>query len=300
MVTASAVANRYHGRRAVLATRHGKEHAVTEPLWATLGLSVEVADVDTDALGTFTGEIERPGTMLETAIAKARLGMRHAGADLGLASEGSYGPHPFAPFLPSGTELLVLVDDAAGITMHETQLCEQTNFDHATTRDVAALEPFLRRVGFPEHGLVVQPNAPPRRLRLPFAGRESAAAVSKGIRTPGQLKAAIARAARLSQDGLARVTTDMRAFMNPTRMAMIARLAQRLADRVATPCPACTAPGFGPIEPKRGLPCAQCGTPTELVTAEVSGCIACEHRLESPRRDGATTAEPTYCNWCNP
>ncbi len=49
--------------------------------------------------------------MLETAVAKARLGMRQLGLPHGIASEGSFGPHPLVPFLAASTELIVLVDD---------------------------------------------------------------------------------------------------------------------------------------------------------------------------------------------
>lgn len=291
----------YRGRRAVLATRHGKEQAIAGTMLAALGLAVDVADIDTDSLGTFTGEVERPGTMLDTAVAKARLGMRHAGARLGLASEGSYGPHPFAAFVPTGTELLVLVDDDHGLVIHQAHVCERTNFDHTTAQDARALAKYLERTGFPEHALVVQPNEPavrPWRLRL--ASRCPSAPIYKAVRTHDELERAVAHCARISKDGSARVTTDMRAHLNPTRMAEIARLAQRLADRIATPCPQCAAPGFGTTEPKRGLPCAQCGTPTDLVRVEVRGCAACDYKEEVPRRDRMASASPTYCQWCNP
>ncbi|MEZ5786523.1 MAG: hypothetical protein R3D62_08665 [Xanthobacteraceae bacterium] len=60
----------------MLATMHGKEVAIAPALRERLGLIVEVAEgIDTDRLGTFTGEIPRAGTIEEAAIAKARLGM---------------------------------------------------------------------------------------------------------------------------------------------------------------------------------------------------------------------------------
>ena len=71
----------YAGRTAILATMHGKERAVAPALLETPGLTVTVAaGIDTDRLGTFTGEIDRPGDMLETARRKARLGMETTGA----------------------------------------------------------------------------------------------------------------------------------------------------------------------------------------------------------------------------
>ena len=53
---------------------------------------VVAAEVDTDRLGTFTGEVERPGPPRETALMKARLGQRATGLPRALASEGVFGP----------------------------------------------------------------------------------------------------------------------------------------------------------------------------------------------------------------
>jgi hypothetical protein len=53
---------------------------------------VVAAEVDTDRLGTFTDEVERPGPPRETALMKARLGQRATGLPRALASEGRSGP----------------------------------------------------------------------------------------------------------------------------------------------------------------------------------------------------------------
>ena len=66
---------RYFGAQAVLTTKHEKAKAIALQLKAALGLKLETVEVDTDVLGTFTGEIEREGTPKETAIKKARLGL---------------------------------------------------------------------------------------------------------------------------------------------------------------------------------------------------------------------------------
>lgn len=50
------------GLPVALATKHGKEAAIGPALAASPGLRVVVAaEVDTDRLGTFTGEVERLG-----------------------------------------------------------------------------------------------------------------------------------------------------------------------------------------------------------------------------------------------
>ena len=78
-VAAAARLGPYAGQRCVLATMHGKETAIAPVLLGRLGLVVTTApNIDTDALGTFTGEIPRAGTIREAAVAKARLGMNES------------------------------------------------------------------------------------------------------------------------------------------------------------------------------------------------------------------------------
>ena len=286
----------YAGRSAVLATMHHKEQAVAPAFAQALGLNVVVTtDLDTDALGTFSGETPRRGTMLETALAKARLGMRASGLPLAIASEGSFGPHPEIPFLAAGIELLVFVaaDRASGAdtetVIHETRIVAQTNFAHRVTAPFEDIDAFLAQVGFPAHGLIVRPNA-----------GSPLVALHKGIVERGRLDQALNAAAAASTDGRARIETDMRAHLNPTRMAMLAQLSTQLAQRVAARCPACAAPGWGRIDTASGLPCELCGTPTEMIAAEIFGCASCGHREPRARSDGLLSAPPGRCPACNP
>lgn len=277
------------GLRAAIATQHGKERVLAPPLSARTGLRLTVARaIDTDTLGIFTGEIERPGPPLQTAVRKARLGMRATGLPRAVASEGAFGPHPHAPFVAGGMELVVYVDDALGIEVSEAALSRQTTMGHATAArldgDAAA---FLDRVRFPSHAVIVRPNA----------GRGAA---EKGLRDADDVRTAIARAARASDDGLARIESDLRADRNPTRMAEIAAVAERLARRLAALCPACGAPGYGVVATRPGLPCGDCGAATAWIAREVDGCARCDHIRERPRADGLRAADPARCPACNP
>ena len=277
----------YAGRRIAFATMHGKEAAVSAAARDLLGAEIVVPEgIDTDRLGTFSGEVARIGTVEETARAKARMGMAAAGLDLGLASEGSYGPHPQIPFLAAGQEVMVLVDDTRGIVLCETLTDPAPRYDHATLALGEDAAPFLSRIGFPDHAVVVRPN--------------TGGMAFKGLRDAGKVVEAIARAAGDSRDGRAFVQTDMRAHMNPTRMALLSRLAQRLFARAATPCPACSTPGFGRVGLERGLPCAWCAAPTDLVRAELFGCTLCNWKETRPRGDGLSEADPGTCPACNP
>lgn len=281
----------YAGHRAVLATMHGKEAAISAVLFDRLGLVVGTApNLDTDVLGTFTGEVPRTGTIREAAIAKARLGMAATGLPLGIASEGSYGPHPHIPFVAGGIELMVLVDDERDIVVSEHLIEDTPVFDHAVAHPNDELGAFLDRIGFPNHALIVKAAE----------ARVAAGPIYKGLRGKEALASAVIHCAAHSRDGRALIQTDMRAHMNPTRMATLRRLAAIFAERVAMPCPACAMPGYGQIDVETGLPCEDCGAPSIMVRYQVFGCVACEHRERRPRLDGRSLADPVHCPECNP
>lgn len=280
----------YHGRAAALATKHHKEQVIGPVLQTTVGLTVFVPDdLDTDCLGTFSGEVERRGTPNEVALRKARLGMAATGLALGLASEGSFGPHPQIPFVAVDHELLAFVDDEIGIEVVEQILSPQTNFAHQAAKTVEDLTEFLTRVDFPSHALIVRPHS----------GWQPGL-LFKGITTVDELRVAVQRCADASGDRLAHVETDMRAHCNPTRQQVLRELALRLGRRLAARCPQCGAPGWGMVDVVRGLPCEWCGGETDLVLREIQGCARCHHRESAPRSDGRHVAAPDYCTWCNP
>ncbi len=88
---------------------HGKERAIGPVLAQGLGLRVALAmGLNTDRFGTFSREIERTGSQLDAARAKIAAGFEYAPyARVGFASEGSFGPHPYIPFLDLGRELVL-------------------------------------------------------------------------------------------------------------------------------------------------------------------------------------------------
>lgn len=278
----------YAGRTAALGTKHGKERAFAPPLLRRLGLGMTVPDMDTDRLGTFSGEVERQTSPRDTVIAKARLAAEAAGLPLALASEGSFGPHPSLPWLAIGHELACFLDLESGLTLVESRASLRTNFGHATGRTPADIAAFLARARFPGHAVIARPNAGPL---YPL---------SKGIRDTGTLAEAMSAAAAASPDRLARVETDMRAHLNPTRMGEIRKVAARLARRLATPCPACARPGFGPDRVVPGLPCGWCGEPTPAPLGLSWGCPTCGHGEVRPRPNQPLAADPSQCPGCNP
>ena len=260
---------------------HGKDAVIAPPL-AALGITLRRADIDTDRFGTFAGDVPRAGSMLEAARAKARAGAKALGLGVGLASEGAYGPHPHIPFLPLGYEMLLWHNTLTGHEIVETLIDDRPVFDQQTITVARDADAFLLRIGFPATGVIAQ-AAP---SMMPAA---------KGVTDRATLDAAIT--ACLAATGSALLQTDMRAHMNPHRMAVIGDLAQRLAFRLAKPCPNCAAPGFGRLRTVSGLSCRDCGTETSLIAADIHGCTACGSETIHPRTG---EADPTHCPYCNP
>ncbi len=279
--------SRYAGQRVSLLTQHGKERAIAPVLAAALGCRVEcVAGYDTDLLGTFTREIPRAGTQLDAARKKARIGMEISGLPLGLASEGSFGPDPFAGMFPWNVEFLIWIDSERGLEV--VGVAQGTaNFSHLLTADWAAAEAFARQSGFPEHHLVVRPEdaEDPR--------------IHKGITAWTELEAAFAWALAESANGRVFVETDVRAHANPRRMENIRLAAEDLAQKLCSLCPACGTPGYWIIDRVTGLPCADCDAPTRESRADLYGCLGCERR-ETRERTDQQYADPGRCDYCNP
>ena len=147
----------YKNAVAVLATMHGKERAIGPMLEQGLGLRVALAmGLDTDRFGTFSRDVERTGSQLDAARAKIAAGFEYAPyARVGVASEGSFGPHPYIPFLALGRELVLLIDRERGLELAGHFASPETNYGHAVVSDMEAAIAFAERSKFPEHGLIV-------------------------------------------------------------------------------------------------------------------------------------------------
>lgn len=276
----------YAGRRLCLTTRHGKQRALARPFAAGLGLQLDVCPCDTDQLGTFSGEIARQGDALQTCRSKALLGLEATGLRLGLASEASFGPHPAAAMLAVGHELLLFIDRDRQLEVVEQRLELGTNYSQITL--AAGDEPghWLAQVGFPRHAVIAR-----------SCGGD---VLCKGLRSPAALEQALQRCRAAAPEGRVLLETDMRAHLNPTRMASIRRLGFALVRRLRTACPACGSPGWGLVTTAAGLPCSWCGEATTLTASEIWGCPSCGERRHRPRRDGLLAADPGHCTWCNP
>ncbi|MDF1828293.1 MAG: hypothetical protein P1U39_08455 [Legionellaceae bacterium] len=275
----------YKNQRVLLASKHEKEKAIADVFLNQLECHVCVEDFDTDQFGTFTGEVERPLTPYETCLLKAKHAGEQFGYHLSVASEGSFGPHPSAPFVPSAHEIMVFIDKRHGWVIAEQLVTQKTNYAMTAIDASTQFDGFLKRVDFPRHALVLQTKS-------------NNAIIAKGIQTSSHLSDALKQGFQVESDLL--LSTDMRAMMNPTRMSVLSELADKLAARIGHLCPQCKTPGFGFKSTKGKLPCTICGLLSALHEKEVWGCIQCEYNEARPRHDGLTRADPGYCDNCNP
>jgi hypothetical protein len=286
----SRLQERFAGRTLGVATLHGKEQVIGPTMMKTLPLAGfnAIDGVDTDRFGAFSGEVIRAIGPMDTCRAKAKHGAEVSGHDLIIASEGSFGPYPPAPFVPCDEEILVLYDARDDSFFEHRYVSLRTVYGGELCTGWEQVRSFADRMRFPEHGLVVRANeksAPGDVLK-------------KGIKEVDDLMAFAH--SLIDQHGSCWVETDMRAMMNPTRMEVIAETAERFASELATPCPRCRECWFRITEALPGLPCGLCGWPTESVLAYRRTCRSCGHTMDAPRPDGKLHEEPGHCGYCNP
>ncbi len=282
--TAPGSRHPWTGEVAAIATKHGKQRQFGPPLTLLVGLDMVVAAVDTDLLGTFSSEVLRPGSPLETARRKAQWAIEDSRARFGLASEGSFGPHPGVPYLAIGVELAICLDGRDGLEIVEHVMSADTNFRHLEVRELPIPPAFLASSGFPAHGLVASPPG-------------EATPMFKGLVDIDEVDHAVGLC--LDRSGRALIQTDMRAHLNPTRQRALTELADRLARRVATLGLVCASPGWGINAVETGLPCEWCAQATPLVAYDVFGCArtGCNERTPQPRAELAPAGQ---CPACNP
>ena len=280
----------YSGTSALLATMHAKERVIEPLARKFLGLRLTVAaNINTDTFGTFSRDVARTGSQLDAARAKIEAAFASDPAiDVALASEGSFGPHPYLPFCPLEREIVVLHDRRTGLELIGHHATSDTNFAHAVVSDVGAGLAFAERAGFPAHGVVIlgtRNEQPAPDLALIKSAEDCAGLV-----------AAIGNT--LAKCGAAFIETDMRAHRNPRRMRAIRRAMIYLIRKARSPCPDCRQPGFAITERLSGLRCTWCSAPTLLTRADVWTCSSCGLRREQPVT--AIKADPGHCPECNP
>ncbi len=278
---------RYSDEICHLASMHQKEKAIAPPFAKFLGCKVIPGRINTDVFGTFTNEFERKFPPFICAKKKCFKVIDVEKGNLGIASEGSFAPHPSVPFVSADFELLFFTDLKLGFELTISKVSMNTNFDAKSIGSIEELSGFAKKTLFPSHALILRPN-----------DTQDPHLISKGIQSFEKLCRIFQIYSEVSRDRMVRVETDMRAHMNPTRMKIIEELAYEMAQRLTTPCPSCQIPGWGIVNTIPGLPCKECQIPTHLVKLKIYGCCQCNHQEILENRP--KLADPAFCPCCNP
>jgi len=275
----------YRGAKAVIATKHNKGILVSPAFSKHLEMRVEEVSVDTDELGTFSGEIERVGSVREVVIKKAELGISVSGNPIGIASEGSIGADPLLPFINSDIELMALVDQERSLVIIESLRSTEIVAQTTKISKESEIDKFLTQADFPNHALILRSED----KQVSFC--------EKGIRDRKSLDLAILKG--LKDFPTLVLESDLRAHCSPSRQKNITALAEKLALRLIHLCPECAAPGWGVVSHKKGLPCQECGEISEGALAqEIQGCGRCE--FTELGKTLAESIDPAQCQLCNP
>jgi hypothetical protein len=272
----------FRGRRVVIATQHKKEQVIAPFFTNALhALPIVLPDFNTDQFGTFTGEVARAIDPLSTARLKIKEALKISGETLGVASEGSFGPHPNIGFVPADEELILLIDTKNQLEISASKISTHTNYAQQSVTTWEEARRFAIDVGFPTHAII---------LRTPTT-------LHKGIADWKILQETFERAQTLTTS--IQLETDMRALFNPTRMKVIEETTQLLLDKINSTCPSCHFPGFDIQQRVAGLPCQLCNRPTSFTLKLIYGCQHCSYQSEKLFPDG-DSCDPMYCNECNP
>jgi ribosomal protein S27AE len=277
----------FENRKLLIATKHQKETVIAPILEKELGVVCFVdGDFDTDSLGTFTGEIERTLDPVSAARDKCLLAMKQNECDLGVASEGSFGPHPSLYFVSADDEFLIFIDTKHKIEIIVRELSKSTNFNAKQVQTYDELLLFAEQSSFPSHALILRKS------------ENENADIIKGISDFDTLQSTF-HFLYLKYNSVY-VQTDMRAMHNPTRMSVIKVATQKLVEKIKSTCPNCVMPGFGVKDVKRGIECGLCGLPTNAILSYVYVCEHCKFQKEEIFPNKKTTADPLNCQYCNP
>jgi hypothetical protein len=277
----------FKGRRLVIATKHAKEKVIAPLLEDSLGVVCFVKEgFDTDMFGTFTGEIKRALDPLSTLREKCLRAMEISKCDLGIASEGSFGPHPSLFFASADDEFLIFIDKKNDLEIIVRELSLKTNFNGSEINNEQELMDFADLVKFPSHGLILRKS------------KTDSADIIKGITKVQHLKKGFQLL--IKKCSPIYVETDMRALYNPSRMHVIETATRKLVAKINSCCPQCAMPGFGVTGATKGLECSWCGSPTNATLSYSYVCQHCKFVKEEMYPNKKTTEDPMYCDYCNP
>jgi hypothetical protein len=189
-------------------------------------------------------------------------------------------------FVSADDEFLIFIDTKNNIEIIVRELSTSTNFNGKQVKSQKELLEFTQESGFPKHGLILRKS------------KDENTDIYKGIIDFETLKKTFELL--YSAYDSVYVETDMRAMYNPSRMRVIEKATQKLAQKIKSTCPQCQMPGFGITDAKKGLECSLCGLPTNSTLSYIYICQHCKFSKEEMYPNKKTTEDPTYCDYCNP
>ncbi len=262
-----------------IVTKHSKEFVI-KPHLESLGLKVHVLnEIDTDLLGTFTGEIPRELSAFENAKSKCLLAPNSF--PFVMASEGSFQSHPLFEDLMVNEEYLVLYDRENHHFFRARKVFAKSNFKQAKITGINEFEDFLTEIGFPHHGVILGEDGD----------------FVKDIQSKSKWIEFFHNEMTNSDKQQVFVQTDMRACNNPTRMKNIGELMLEFLASLKNQCPSCEAPQLELVKVQEGLSCSWCQLPTKSAQAKLWKCWKCHHEVWEEITE---LENPGLCQWCNP
>ncbi len=137
-----------------------KKGAIFAPLFhkyfsATI---VESKKVDTDQLGTFSGEVKRNRDLRSVLRKKAMLGLEETELSFGIASEGSFGPHPSVPFIECNRETLIFIGLERDSEVFSHVISTENKAEYIEAENIDQIKTFLKRIHFGYQGVIVKPS----------------------------------------------------------------------------------------------------------------------------------------------
>jgi hypothetical protein len=277
----------FKGKKLQIVSRHEKHRYIAPPLVAATGMIVEsFTEIDTDLLGTFSGEVERTMAPLDCAREKCRQAAAYFSEGYLLASEGSFGPHPAFGLLSAGEEWLLFYDIAEKKEIIVRDVTLDICFRGERLTEETVCLSFLEQVGFPRQKVIVK------------SSQQQPAVIIKNLDQTAEVIQAMQDL--IAQYGDCFIETDMRAMNNPARQIHLLQLGTRLAEKLCSICEQCGWYGFSVTRVERGLPCSWCGSQTDGVLYEVCSCAQCGFEKEKYFPKGKQQEDPQFCNQCNP
>jgi hypothetical protein len=209
----------FEDRPLIIATKHEKEKIIAPLFEGSFGVKCFTPEnFDTDLLGTFTGEIERGDDPITTMRNKCLQAMEVSNCDLGIASEGSFGPHPTAFFVYADDEFIIFIDKKNNLEIIERELSLKTNFNGTKVKTEKELTEFANSAKFSSHALILR------------KAKHDYTEIIKGINNWQTLTETFQLL--INKYGSAYAETDMRALYNPTRMEVIETATKKLIKKI--------------------------------------------------------------------